>query len=424
VVKSVHVFLLASLFLLNTKVMADRSIAYARFTSNPASLEFTKIEDADLEVLPKGMLNAGSVLSILRVLAGPAHLGFVGKMLKKKPDGSCLKIKKLGGQVKGVHTGQLFAILYDQSCLRADLEGESVYKPLYILKESTKGFSELNNLFKVRKSPVGDKYIATEKIVYSQMPPKVDDEAKISFEDVHFKISLHHKSRYYSLLQTALGKSFQQHLVSFAESINEANDKATYEKIVIRMKHMFYRIGFSLSKLHQRYNDGTSLFGKTYTHGDLHAQNLFYDEVTDEVTLIDNETFSMSLKRLNSGINDIVDLYLLHSVKTWAHYFCNLYTCKDLNIEDSLWHELWHELLWGYLKAFEPIEDEYTRVLLFQNLQVKFTEGISNWKLFDSLRNLKDQRMLKRVGPSSRRSMLKEKELRHMFLNLSETWLN
>ena len=330
----------------------------------------------------------------------------------------------MGEQAKGIHTGQLFAISVNSTCFPKDQAQElNQWRPLYILKESKKGYCELRNLYQVRSSVLGAEYVSTEQRLFEPENFEKYPVARVSFEDLHFKINSHGRVRYFSLLQTAKGKSLQSQLQEFGENLAQELTLDQRVQEITKIKNMFYRIGYSMSKLHQKYaiiskNHTHNNLGKTYIHGDFHAQNVFYDHESGEVTLIDNETFSLSLKKRTSGVNDIVDLYLLHTVKTIAHLFAKqLITNKSMGINDTLWHELWHDLFLGYIRAYN-FPDKKSLRKAYNEFRVKFYEGLSNAQLFDSIRNFKDQRMLKRFGPSWRRYYTREKALNQAFIQL------
>lgn len=405
---------------------ANEGVREARKRMSP--FEIINIEKlAEAPKLPQnGMLNADSVLDILVSLSHNGSLPLVRRILQSshKP---CLKIKALGNGAKGVHTGQLFAIQVNQACVNNNSSTrDSNWRNLYILKESKKGFSELHNLYRVKVSQLGNEYIETARTLYDENENPHSPTALITFDDLHFKIVAHNKTRYFSLLQTAKGKSFQDQLVDFSEQLADTSlSIESYIAEISKAKTMFYRIGFALSKLHQKYaqsskNKETKL-GKTYIHGDFHAQNVFYDHRSTDVTLIDNETFSLALKKRTSGVNDIVDLYLLHTVRTVAHQVSKqLKTNREMGISDILWHDLWHYFFVGYLQAYEFATQKDLQNAFFE-FRAKFYECLSNAQLFDSIKNFKDQRVLKRFGPSFRRFYVREHYLNQSFLALQES---
>ncbi len=373
----------------------------------PPSLEIISINKlSKAPKIPKdGVLSNDTVVDILAALIRDGYLDLPSFVMDWTLASQCFKAKALGENAKGVHSGQLFAISYNRSCLQG---GAGDWRPLYILKETKKGLSEILNLHYVRESELGREKVSTKEL--SEIPyAGTNLEARISFEDLHFKLKTHGKTRYFSLLQTAAGRSLHSILVDFGAEIKllDSAKIATTEQFK-SMAHVFYRIGFSMSKLHQKYavqkKDSNKKIGKTFIHGDFHAQNIFYDAVHEHVTLIDNETFAMSLDHKTSGVNDIVDLYLLHSVKTLAHHFARqMFTNADFGIDDTTWHALWRSLLLGYIEAFED-DDPYE---VYDELTRKFDRGLSNVWLRHPLQNFTDQRKLKRLGPSQRRIHLR-----------------
>lgn len=390
-------------------------------------LDLTVVDESDGVAYEKnGRLDARSVRQLLWTLIKKTDkLYFLGSILAQADD--CINIRQLGEQDKGVHTGQLFSITVRERCLKDGHKSKNPERerPLYILKESKKGLRELRNLHKVRNSPLGELFYSTEERLSDQIQDTGYEMARITFEELHFTIKQGHHHRYFSLLQTAPGRSLQNHLQSFGlRLLSLDEDSEDYVNEVMRMKHIFYRIGFSISKFHQYFSKEKGMLGKSYIHGDLHAQNLFYDDETDDVSLIDNETFSLSLKKRSSGINDIVDLYLLHSVHTVAHYFSNLLINIDLNINDALWHELWQELFFGYLCAYEPLSSA-EKLIAYKEFHDKLLSSLSNGRIFHGniKKNIKDQRMLKRVKPSMRRFYLREHKIHEPLENARNIWV-
>ena len=400
-----------------------------------ARRNLTLFEIVDVLALPSapklpqdGLLNEDTVLHILTTLTLNNFLPFFMKdLMAKNMILSCFKIKALGAQAKGVHTGQLFAISVNEACFPENQHNDlSKWHALYILKESKKGYAELRNLYQVRSSVLGAEYIPTAQTLFGTQGLEDNPIAHITFEDLHFKLDTNGHSRYFSLLQTAKGKSLQSQLQELGKKL--ANTELSVDQRgleITRAKDMFYRVGYSMSKLHQKYavknKDKTKNLGKTYIHGDFHAQNVFYDHASGETTLIDNETFALALKKRTSGVNDIVDLYLLHTVKTVAHMFTNqLLTNRTMGINDTLWHELWHDLFLGYIKAYDYTDKKSVRRAYYE-FRTKFYEGLSNAQLFDSMKNFKDQRVLKRVGPSWRRFYTREKALNKAFIRLKRS---
>lgn len=352
-----------------------------------------------------GVLSEISVLNILASILTEHLIDLPEGLMDPNQVGNCFKAKALGDNQKGVHSGQLFAISYNQACMGK----ENSWRSLYILKETKKGISEIRNLHEVHESILGQEKTPTKRFIEGALP--AHPEARISFEDLHFVLTTQGDVRYFSLLQTAKGRSLHSILEDFGKStqtlgLEEIEASEEYSK----MQYIFYRIGYATSKLHQKYAQHEikdhKILGKTYIHGDFHAQNIFYNEENGDVTLIDNETFAMSLTHRTSGVNDIVDLYLLHSVETLAHHFAQqLFTNADFGIDDATWHKIWRQLLLGYIEAYDNLPKEKLYDVQ-EELTEKFRKGLSNWWL-RHLRNLGDQRKLKRLGPSGRRVHLR-----------------
>ncbi len=355
-----------------------------------------------------GALSELSVISLMDHFIGRRHIDLPMGLMDLKRSNECFRVKELSDG-KGVHTGQIFAISYNRRCLKDTLNKDE-WHGLYILKETTKGLSEITNLHRVSLSSLGQEKIPTKAIIEESDAQISYAKARITFEDIHFKI-ISKRTRYYSLLQMAKGKSLHRILMKFGENIKGVKESVIRASNEFQtMRKMFYRLGYASSKLHQshavRKDPVNNLIGKSLIHGDYHAQNLFYDEQSGDVTLIDNETFAMSLDRPESGVKDIVDLYLLHTAHTIAHRFAKqLLINTEMGIDDKIWHLLWKELLVGYLQAFD---EKAAMFQAYDELVEKFQEGLSNRWVFQHPRhNLTDQRLLKMLGPSMRRFFLR-----------------
>lgn len=364
----------------------------------------------DLELAQNRMLSYENIHDILWALIKEGKIYFAQDLNSLDKVQQCTKIKTLGDEAKGVFSGQLFAISYNVNC---SLDQAEKWQAVYILKETKKGKKEINHLEKVSHSPLIQEKISTMDLLSCKENGCRLKQAVISFEDAHFKFESHNKTHYFSLLQTAFGQSLHSHLEHLGQEFSaNKNYDFQYEK------DMFFRLGYAVSKLHQSFADNKSqksLMGTTFIHGDFHAQNIFYDPITQNITLIDNETFALSLKKKSSGINDIVDLYLLHSTKTIAHRVAHsLKTNQELGIDDELWHELWQHLIIGYVSAFEDCNLE-ERQIIFHEVKTRFKLGLSNWWTVRSIYQWPDQRMLKRVGPSLRRFYLRKYAVNRMF---------
>lgn len=367
-----------------------------------------------VEISKNGVLSNEDVRNIIQSLHKEKYLDLPANLFEEDK----IMVKPLGASAKGHFSGQLFSISYNDNSLTDETMSSST-KPLYVLKETKKGVKEIKHLYQISVSPlINEKISTTEKMADKEVLS--ESMAQIAFDDVHFKIKTMGETRYFSLLQTAPGKSLHHHFVEFGEVADSSDcDNPQFQVALKKIKHIFYRVGESISLLHQKYAviEVKRPFAKarTYLHGDLHSANIFFDEKTDLVTLIDNETFALSLKRPSSGVNDIVEFYIMHTIHTLAHQVSRQLTInQEFGIHDQLWHELWRSLFAGYFAAFGPIsKDEFE--VLYQGFRQEFFDGFSELKIFESIRYFMDQRKLKRFGPSIRRSQIKHHELAKLF---------
>jgi hypothetical protein len=371
-----------------------------------------------------GYLEDNHIFSIIKSLSEEGYLLFPLDIFKEKNEALCFRAKSLGDSAKGINSGQLFAIFYNIQCSDKNLKSAK-WKGIYILKETKKGLKELKNLYKVTQSKLGKEKIASNLLLLDKQNNSHNKIAHITFEDVNFKFFARGHWRYFSFLQMAPGKSLSSHLKSFGEFLKKSSNKENNIAEINSLSSTFFDIGFAMSKLHQKYaiDQDNDIFGKTFIHGDFHAQNVFYEEKNRTVSLIDNETFALSFPRPSSGINDIIDLYLLHSVKTIAHKFTDqLLVNEEFGISDEIWHHLWAKLFHGYLLAYEGLSKERLLKAL-EIFRAKFHRGLFSIHLFDRAHNLKDQRKLKRFSLSPRLIALRHKLLK-IFEELKEDIIN
>jgi hypothetical protein len=371
-----------------------------------------------------GALNGEDIIDIMHALNSEGWLNLPSQLFEKDSDGNrSIFATPLSDKDKGFYSGQLFFVGYKIFAVDNNDDEEQKTIPLYIVKETNKGTSEISHLYKVSASRLQGERVDTYDKHFGTFVEPSSTIAHIAFDDLHFKLKTSGATRYFSLLQTAAGQSLNKYLRTFgavAQSLDTTDEQ--FEQEFIKIKHIFYRIGFAMSELHQKYADITDdrkgPLKRTFVHGDLHSQNIFYDEMTDKVTLIDNETFSLSLKRPSLGIDDIVEFYLLHTVKTVAHSVSfQLTNNREFGISDAIWHDMWRALFDGYLSAYGDLSEQEFEDL-YDDFKDEFYEGFSQLHIFCSLHNLLDQRKLKRLGPSVRRSRIGREDLAATFLRL------
>ncbi len=403
--------------------VARRQVANARKSIKAMTIvDVTKL--LETPQLPRdAVLTNTDIVTILETLNKAGYLALPPDIFSTSKEAPLkLFAKPLGNSAKGVYSGQLFFIGYTKRTRNED--GKVVIKtvPLYILKETKKGVSEIAHLYKVDVSRLHSERDDTFTKHFTDAEVTTPTIARVAFDDLHFKLKTGN-TRYFSLLQTAPGKSIYKHLRDFGMlAQTKDTDEKEFQAAMTRIKHIFYRMGFAMSQLHQKYIDPLHFrakpLKKTYTHGDLHSENIFYDDVTDTVTLIDNETFALSLNHPSLGIDDIVEFYMMHTLKTIAHTVASQLTNnREFGINDALWHELWRSLFDGYLSAYGDLSREEFEEL-FNDFREQFYKGLSQFRIFKSPRNFVDQRKIKRFGPSIRRSNLKDHELAETFERL------
>lgn len=399
---------------LSEKAPAKRAIERAKRRLKAMSVIDIDPSDIDIKLMRSQMLTKEAVGSILHTLNEQGHLALPLDLFRG--EGERLLITPLGSSAKGLFSGQLFSIKYDAFYVDKSIKTPGkIYRPLYILKETKKGITEIENLYRIWTSPLGSDKFPTQKKIMGLGDKESSGIARLAFDDLHFKVKNGHCTRYFSLLQYAPGQSINSYLDDFGKVSTDHLGSGQYFIQLSLMKKIFYRIGFAVSKLHQKYAEDNSGLDKTFTHGDLHSENIFYDEASDTVTLIDNETFALSLAHKKSGVNDLVEFYMLHTMRTVAHSFSSqLITNRKFGIDDGTWHELWRHLFFGYLTAHEHLPQK-DMIDLYFDLKRNFFEGLSHAKIFSSVKNFLDQRMLKRLGASMRRENIKRGELRATF---------
>ena len=404
--------------------VARQTVAYSRLRLK--SMTIANMDNfADTLNLPEdGILTGENIVDILHVLNSDGLLNLPAYLFAKNAEGERnIFARPLGDNDKGFYSGQLFFVGYKDFIVDKSGAVEQKTVPLYIAKETNKGVSEIGNLYQIGASRLRNERINTYDKHFGKRTEETSTIAQIAFDDLHFKLKSNGHTRYFSLLQTAPGKSFNNYLRDFGKLAQSVEtDDEQYQNAFTKINYIFYRIGFAMSKLHQKYADTTDKrkgpLKPTFVHGDLHSQNIFYDELSDQVTLIDNETFSMSLKRPSLGIDDIVEFYMLHTVKTIAHTVSfQLINNREFGIHDGLWHELWCALFDGYLSAYGNLSQEQFAEL-YADFKDEFYGGFSQLRIFRNLHNLTDQRKLKRFGPSLRRSKIMHEELAEVFERL------
>lgn len=138
--------------------------------------------------------------------------------------------------------------------------------------------------------------------------------------------------------------------------------------------YSFYKLGYGLSKLHQKFMlvNSRRFLTESLTHNDLHMENVFVDPKQNYlVTLIDNETFA---KGLNKPISVAVDLLLLYGFSI-SHFKGEYRHPKE--ISESIWHAvMFKPFIEGYIKGWP----EPKQLRVWQELKDIYLTGLPNLK--------------------------------------------
>lgn len=402
--------------LVSCSALARASISISQLPRFNGSdlIDVTKFSDL---VIPKdGHLHRSDVLNIIRKLVSINYLDIPASLLRPY----CLRIESLSKRDKGFFSGQIFIIKYHVSCIDKPHFTEDEYLPLYVLKESINGQREEKNFSKINKSTLLQERIATTKLMLSPFSKKIQELPIITFSDANFVIPAGNKIRHFSLLQMAQGKSLKHHLRELGRALRKKNRQEALKKATI----MFYRIGFTSGKFHQKYAESSSnernLLPVSVAHGDFQASNIFFDDASNNVYYIDNETMAFSIDKPILGVSDLVDLYVLHSSKTIAHTFCpGLLVHHNFDISDDIWHTLWRSLLRGYLESFEHIKEPSQKAHLFIEVRDNFT---NRHDFIRSPHKIWDQRRLKRLDFKNKRKKTIKRELIRLFKGLADDY--
>lgn len=305
----------------------------ASLTQKHAAIKTVSLNPVQLK-RNNGLLDNSLVVDLLSQAAASGDLKQNADLFKQ--GARCILAKPLGGG--GAQTLQLFAISFKQGGCGAGVAQTGVH---YILKEMKLGTSEVSNMEKIRQSPLN---------VYDSKNPKSSHGPLIAFDAQNLSYSFSGKTHRLALINVAAGQSY-------ASILN--NQQLPDDSI----QTAFQTFGRNLAQLHKAFmNPGANgaVLGKTYVHGDLHLENVFYDIKQNRAILIDNESFSASLapneKRPVSV--DLLKFYgmLVASLKSSHRH--------GKKIPSQQLHELvLKPFLKGYAGVFEKQEQEVLKEL-------------------------------------------------------------
>ncbi|MBX3456732.1 MAG: phosphotransferase [Candidatus Paracaedibacteraceae bacterium] len=233
-------------------------------------------------------------------------------------EAKCLEIKQLGDG--GKQTLQIFLI---SAMKRCGLGFRHEPPRFWVLKE-TKKFGEVKNLQTLMASPV-----AAFDIKKTNRNPQFP---AIAFPVETFTyVDINRTPHHMLLMDAAPGLPFAKIIQSKdLEKLNQASQL----------------IGERLGALHKTFMQPSKnkILGPTVVHGDLHSNNIFVDQTSGIVTLIDVETFVKSFDTLSTPA---VDLFMLYGFAT-SHIQTTQRIAHGLSQEE--WHNnFFKPFLQGYV---------------------------------------------------------------------------
>ncbi len=262
-------------------------------------------------------------------------------------DTKCVDVKSLGDG--GKQTLQIFLVSGLKNC------GMGFHREqprLWILKE-TKQFLEVRNLQTLMASPV----IAFDikKTNRNLRFPAV------AFPTESFTYVDGARNPHYMLLMDAAPG------IPFAKIIQS--------KDLEKLSQASYLIGEKLVALHKEFMkpDGKKLLGSTIVHGDLHSNNIFVDQPSKTVTLIDVETF---VKSFNTPSTPAVDLFMLYGFAT-SHLQTSQRVAHDLTTKE--WHQYF---LKPFLQGYVSNWPERYQITVLKELKDMFNSPFTIRKIF------------------------------------------
>lgn len=236
-----------------------------------------------------------------------------------------------------IHKLPVFTTLYT---LQIFLVTSTSFTSAYIIKETKNGFLETQHLQSLMHHP-GIKELIVPSIPPQGLPSLIIPFAYLSY--CNQKNQIH----YVTIMPAAKGIALSTLITQFRD--NQSLDNAA------RLARAYNQLGYELGNFHRRF---------MMTHGDFHCSNIFYDEIENHCTFIDNETMAHSLENRTDGAHDIVRLFL--------DFFCiEANSRKNLikGIDLVTWHNLTlKKFLEGYLNAYKVDE----RRQLLQKLRATF----------------------------------------------------
>lgn len=211
----------------------------------------------------------------------------------------------------GAQTLQLFLIFKKEAGSPTKARGEPPKSPVFVLKGLKKAQEEISNIKIIRNSPL-------KRYIYNRgssnqprnIPALALDVSNFSYTDQK------NKKHDIALIDCASGRDLRKFILSWTKA-SSGERVGTHRKKIVAEKAL-YRMGQNLALIHREFNQEKNtingkemikVMGKTFTHGDLHPHNVFYDENQDRMIFIDNESFAISVQKPRDPSIDIMKLY-------------------------------------------------------------------------------------------------------------------
>lgn len=265
-----------------------------------------------------GNLTTDAVVQLLTEAKKQEIVSFQGKLVAKK----------LGGG--GAKTLQLFLISENK-------------KPRYILKGMATPETEVKNLTDIRNSRL-------REYIMDPARPAVRGEPVLAMDVENFIYLVNGQRKHVSLINLAQGKAVSDIIFGWGKG-----DVRT-ETVQMALR----RLGDNIGKIHNHFTNGS---GKTYIHGDMHPQNVFYDATHDRIIFIDNETFAESIR---TPLDPSIDIIKFYGNLVASFFETHAYT---KGVDERRFHEvIVKSFVEGYINAAGPEKRNETLQFLYKTM--------------------------------------------------------
>ncbi len=271
----------------------------------------------------------------------------------------CINITDIMGQ-KGYQTSQLFVV--ESAC--------DITPKKYILKEiasKTKEIARLENSSLIK---------ALYPFIYPKREPNFPT---FLFPIAYISYSYNNTDHYLSLLDMAPGVLLSNLIIKYK------NNEISQEDI----KHIYYKVGFSISRFHQRMsyhfkNDNqydNIMLKPTYVQGDAHQANIFYDKDQDQVIFIDNEKIAAD----DNNNKPPKDPY--YDIRKFFFTTLQMFTPENIKNDRNFINKWLKITISNFLKGYIDVYKEESRTQLLSELYNKFRSDNSyyNWPIIEDV---------------------------------------